>query len=115
MIKIYGIKNCDTMKKAFKWLNDHDVTYDVHDYKKMGVDSDALSRAMDVHGWESVINQRGSTWRQIPETERQSMNREQAEILAHAKPSVIKRPLITQGDSIILGFDMDKYEQSFIK
>ena len=105
MITIYGIKNCDTMKKAFTWLDDQGVDYRFHDYKKVGVDQDILKKAMDKHGWESVINRKGMTWRQIPEKERKSMTREQAELLAVAKPSIIKRPLIVKERDILLGFD----------
>ena len=111
-ITIYGIKNCDTMKKTFKWLDDHGVNYDFHDYKKTGVDKDILKKAIDIHGWQNVINHKGMTWRQLPENERTSMGREQAELLADAKPSIIKRPLIVKGDEILLGFDQQKFEQT---
>lgn len=114
MIKIYGIKNCDTMKKAFRWLDDHNIAYDFHDYKKVGVDDAFLARAINIHGWETIINRKGMTWRQIPEKERESMSREQAELLAHAKPSLIKRPLIDNGDSIIVGFDVDVYKGTLL-
>jgi Spx/MgsR family transcriptional regulator len=113
-ITIHGIKNCDTMKKAFKWLDDHGVAYEFHDYKKVGVDMNVLARAMDAHGWEHVINRKGITWRKIPENERDNMSRDQAEILADAKPSVIKRPLIAKGDIILLGFDTDLYKEKLL-
>ena len=112
MITIHGIKNCDTMKKAFHWMDDNGVDYTFRDYKKVGIDTDILKKAMDQHGWENVINRKGTTWRQIPQEERDAMTREQAELLANTKPSAIKRPLIVKGDVILLGFDKDKYEKT---
>jgi arsenate reductase len=114
-ITVYGIKNCDTMKKAFKWLNDHDVAYDFHDYKKVGANNIALAHAIDAHGWENVINRRGTTWRKLSDDIKNSMDKNTAIQTANENPSIIKRPMITHGDTIILGFDMDKYEQAFIK
>lgn len=114
-ITIYGIKNCSTVKKALAWFDDHNITYHFHDYKKVGVDDDTLTRAIAQHGWGNVINRRGMTWRNIPENERENMDEDSAILLAHAKPSVIKRPLIDNGREIILGFDVDKYAQAFIK
>ncbi len=114
-ITVYGIKNCDTMKKTFKWLDDHDVDYGFHDYKKAGIDDTALTHAIDAHGWENVINRRGTTWRKLPDDIKTSMNADTAIKIAHENPSIIKRPIITNGGTIILGFDMDKYEQAFIK
>ncbi len=113
--KIYGIKNCDTMKKAFKWLDDNNIIYDFHDYKKSGVDADFLSKAMGIHRWENVINKRGMTWRQIPEDDRNAMTRKSAELLADAKPSVIKRPIVAKDDTIILGFNETEYKEKLLK
>lgn len=112
--KSYGIKNCDTMKKSLKWLDDNNIAYDFHDYKKIGVDMDFLKKAMDMHGWETIINRKGMTWRQMPEKDRESMSREQAELLADAKPSVIKRPLLDNGETIIVGFDPDVYKETLL-
>ncbi len=64
---IYGIRNCDTMKKAFKWLDAHGVSYSFHDYKKDGVPENVIKSAIDAHGWEAVLNRRGTTWRQLPD------------------------------------------------
>ncbi len=97
------------MRKALRWLDDHHIDYQVHDYKNKGIDLDILKKAMDIHGWENVINRKSTTWRQIPQKERDSMSREQAELLADAKPSVIKRPIIAKGDDILIGFDTDTY------
>jgi len=115
MIKIYGIKNCDTMKKAFKWMEAHDVDYEFHDYKKQGVDIEALKNAIKVHGWENVINKRGTTWRKLDEGIKNAMNADKAIEIAQDNPSIIKRPIITHNDKIILGFDQDAYQVKFIQ
>jgi arsenate reductase len=114
-ITVYGIKNCSTVKKALAWFYDHDVAYDFHDYKKIAPDTDVLKQAIDQHGWENVINRRGTTWHKLSDDVKNSTNADNAIDLAIKNPSIIKRPLITYDDSIILGFDMDKYEQAFIK
>ena len=108
-IIVHGIKNCDTMKKTFQWLDKNGIDYIFHDYKKIGVDMDILKKAMDQYGWENVINRKGLTWKQIPQEQRETMTREQAELLADAKPSVNKRPLIVKGSKILLGYDPDTY------
>ena len=102
------------MKKAFKWLDDHNVAYDFYDYKKHGADMSILQKAMDQHGWDTVINRKGMTWRQLPQEERNEMTRNQAELLADAKPSIIKRPLVAKGEDILLGFDPETYKEKLI-
>ena len=113
MIKIYGIKNCDTMKKAFKWLDENNIAYDFYDYKKQGADSSVLSTAIAQHSWEAVINRRGTTWRKLPENTKETMDNQSAIAAAQDNPSLIKRPLITHGDTIILGFNADDYAATF--
>jgi len=110
MITIYGIKNCDTMKKAFKWLDDNNIAYDFHDYKKAGVNDAFLIRAIKTHGWETIINKRGTTWRKLSDDDKNAVNDATALPLARSNPSIIKRPLIDNGDSIIVGFDVDVYK-----
>ena len=112
-VTVYGIKNCNTMKKAFDWLDAHDVEYDFHDYKKEGADADVLRRAIAEHGWENVINRRGMTWRKFPETVKNAMNEDSAVDAALEKPSVIKRPLVVSGDGVHLGFDEDDFSRLF--
>ena len=73
-ITVYGIKNCDTMKKAFTWLDQHKIAYTFHDYKKSGADEAVLKKAIAEHGWENVINRKGTTWRALPEKTRETMN-----------------------------------------
>lgn len=112
-VQIYGIKNCDTMKKALGWLDDNNVQYDFYDYKKDGVDADVLKQAIDQHGWENVINRRGTTWRQLPKATQKSMNNDKAIQIAQENPSIIKRPLLVQGDQIHLGFKPESYTKIF--
>jgi len=110
MIKIYGIKNCDTMKKTFQWLDDNAIAYDFHDYKKIGVDDEFLTRAIEQHGWETIINKRGTTWRKLSDAEKYAVNDATALQLAKSNPSIIKRPLIEHSQGIIVGFDDEAYK-----
>lgn len=109
-VKIYGIKNCDTMKKAFDWLGDSGITYDFHDYKKDGVDMDILAQAIAAHGWEEVINRRGTTWRKLPDEVKTMMDAQSAIEIANENPSIIKRPLLVVGDATHLGFSDEHYQ-----
>lgn len=110
-IKIYGIKNCDTMKKAFGWLDQNNVSYEFHDYKKAGVNENVLRQAIEEHGWESVLNRRGTTWRNLSEDTKQGMNDAIAIQVAMENPSIIKRPLLLEGAKTVLGFKEDEYEK----
>ena len=112
-IVIYGIKNCDTMKKAFGWFDKHKVAYTFHDYKKQGADPEVLKRAIAEHGWETVINRKGTTWRALPEKVRETMNEKSALAAALDNPSLIKRPLIAQSKKTYLGFDEASFKESF--
>jgi len=114
MITVYGMKNCTTVRKATKWLDDHNIDYNSHDYKKSGVDIPFLKKAMDDHGWDVIINKNSTTWRTLPDHEKDEMTREQAELLADAKPSVIKRPIIDTDKSIIVGFNEDVYKDTLL-
>lgn len=113
MTKIYGIKNCDTMKKAFKWLDENGISYDFHDYKKEGADESVLRTAIKSHGWESVINRRGTTWRKLPDDVKESMNEEGAIAVALENPSIVKRPLLVTQDNVYLGFKEEEYKEIF--
>ena len=113
MTTLYGIKNCDTMKKAFKWLEENGVDYDFHDYKKQGLDESALEQALSEHGWESVINQRGTTWRQLPDNVKEAMDEKQALAVANDNPSIVKRPLLVHNGKTTLGFKPESYSEIF--
>lgn len=111
---IYGIKNCDTMKKAFKWLEANDIAYDFHDYKKQAPNKDLISQAIAANGWENVINRRGTTWRKLPQDIQASMNDKEAIKIALENPSIIKRPLLVYDEVKHLGFKEDEYKKIFI-
>lgn len=112
-VEIYGIKNCDTMKKALKWLDDRGVGYVFHDYKKEGVNADVLKQAITEHGWENVINRRGTTWRNLPEDTKENMDETRALEMAQENPSIIKRPLLLHEDAVFLGFSEVVYREIF--
>ncbi len=113
MTTIYGIKNCNTMKKAFSWLEENEVTYNFHDYKKNGADKNIIKRAIDECGWEEVINRRGTTWRKLPKDIQNKMNKVKAVDIALENPSIIKRPLLIHENKITLGFKTEIYENVF--
>ncbi len=112
-VDIYGIKNCDTMKKAFKWLDENNLAYSFHDYKKEGVDREILECAIAEHGWEAVINRRGTTWRKLDETVKNSMNADKAILIATENPSIVKRPLTVKNLKTYLGFEAKLYNSVF--
>ena len=114
---VYGIKNCNTVKNALLWLDDHKIAYDFHDYKKKGITADALKAWSKQVGWESLLNRRGLTWKQLPESERERIKTESDAIkLMVEKTSIIKRPLIeSNGKVILLGFDEAGYEKHLTK
>ena len=109
MITLYGIGNCDTIRKARRWLSEHGVDYRFHDYRKDGLDAAMLERWADELGWEALLNRRGTTWRRLPETERDGINRERAIRLLQEHPAMIKRPLLDTGSQRILGFREQDY------
>lgn len=113
MVTIYGIKNCDTMKKAFAWLDQTGTSFTFHDYKKQGIDESVLKIAINQHGWENVINRRGTTWRKLPDETKETMNAEKALEIARENPSIIKRPILNIEDQLHLGFSENQYDEIF--
>ena len=106
MINVYGIPHCDTVKKARAWLTEHGVEHRFHDFKKMGVPEAELDRWLAAAGWETVINRKGTTWRQLDEAVRAGVtDAASARAVAMANPSVIKRPVVQWADGITVGFD----------
>lgn len=110
---LYGIPNCDTVKKARTWLDAHGIAYRFHDYRKEGVDPAVLARAVERLGWETVLNRRGTTFRKVPEAERAGLDAARAIALMQAYPSTIKRPLLVRGDTIAAGFSAERYAEIF--
>lgn len=107
---IYGIKNCDTMKKARTWLDGKGVAYGFHDYKSLGIDRERLERWADLAGWETLLNRAGTTFRNLAAEDRQDIDRDKAIALMLAHPSMIKRPVLEHGDTITVGFKPEIYE-----
>ncbi|MDN6550626.1 MAG: ArsC family reductase [Enterobacterales bacterium] len=109
---LYGIKNCDTIKKAKKWLEEQQIAYQFHDYRADGLDAELLRTFIDQLGWESLLNTRGTTWRKLNESVRQSINNaDSAAELMLAQPAIIKRPLLAHNHRMLLGFNPDQYTQ----
>lgn len=111
--RLYGIPNCDTVKKARVWLDQHGVGYVFHDYKKQGVDRAAVERWVDEHGWEAVLNRAGTTFRNVPPEARVGLDRDKAIALMLQQPSMIKRPVLDLGDRRLIGFKPEKYADAF--
>ena len=112
-ITIYGIKNCDTMKKAFAWLDKNGVAYEFHDYKKSGADQATLARFSKKLGWEGVINRAGMTFRKLPEKDKEGLTESKAMKLMLAQPSMIKRPVLDIDGKLLVGFKTEDYEKAF--
>ena len=113
MTTIYGIANCDTMKRARAWLDGHGVAYAFHDYKKAGID-ETLVRAWVVElGWEALVNRRGTTWRRLPESDREGLDSESAVRLMGENPALIRRPVLDTGEARHVGFTEDLYQELF--
>jgi len=111
---VYGIKNCNTVKSAIEWLNKNKVEFEFHDYKKSGITAAKLSEWSKQVGWESLVNKRGTTWRQLDEAVQKKVTNEKSAIeLMIEKTSVIKRPLIEEnGKVLLLGFDEAEYKKA---
>ena len=112
-VTLYGIPNCDTMKKARVWLDQAGIAYRFHDYKKVGVPEADLRHWIDRLGWETVLNRAGTTFRKLPETERAGLDADRAVALMLAQPSMIKRPILVTGDAVVAGFAPDRYAAVF--
>ncbi len=112
-VTVYGIKNCDTMKKARAWLDGQGVDYAFHDYKTAGIDRARLERWSKSVGWETLLNRAGTTFRKLPDTEKQGLNDRKALSLMLAQPSMIKRPVVELGGRILVGFKPDDYKAAF--
>ncbi len=108
-ITMYGIKNCDTIKKARSWLDKHGVTYAFHDYKAAGIDKPSLDRWSKQVGWETLLNRAGTTFRKLPEVDKADLNERKAIALMLAQPSMIKRPVLDLGGRVLVGFKPETY------
>ncbi len=115
MIILYGISNCDTIRKARRWLNDEGIEHHFHDYRKEGLEEVQLRSWVDKIGWEQLVNKRGTTWRNLPEDQKASITKESAIQLMLDQPAIIKRPLLDLGDEPVLGFNTTLYSNLFSK
>ena len=111
MVELYGIPNCDTMKKARRWLGEHGVEYRFHDYKKEGIDEGRLRGWIEKVGWETLLNRRGMMWRKLPRQVRDHIDEKSAIRIMLETPSIIKRPVLVDGDRLLVGFSEDSYKE----
>ena len=112
-VTIYGIKNCDTMKKARAWLDQRGVAYVFHDYKAAGIERASLEGWARKVGWETLLNRAGTTFRALPEKDKDGLNEKKAITLMVAQPSMIKRPVLDFGGKLLVGFKPDQYAMAF--
>ncbi|MBU4531684.1 MAG: ArsC family reductase [Hoeflea sp.] len=112
-VTIYGIKSCDTMKKARAWLGDHGIDAVFHDYKVSGIDRVHLESWCDEAGWETVLNRAGTTFRKLDDADKQGLDADKAIALMLAQPSMIKRPVLEADGRILVGFKPEIYQQVF--
>ena len=115
MITLYGIPNCGSVKKARDWLESQTIAYEFHDFKKTGIDKDTIADWMIRVSWEVLVNKKGTTWRGLPEATKESVtNATSATTLMIENVSVIKRPVLCKGKTVLVGFDADTYEQHLL-
>ncbi len=113
MTTLYGIRNCDTMKKAWTWLDQHGVAYAFHDYKKEGIDRGKLEAWCRQVGWEVLLNRAGTTFRKLPDADRTGLDEAKAIGLMAAQPSMIKRPVLETDGALLVGFKPEAYQRLF--
>ena len=112
-ITIYGIKNCDTMKKARAWLDKHGVAYAFHDYKTAGIEPERLEKWEKKVGWETLLNRAGTTFRKLPDKDKANLTAKKAMTLMLAQPSMIKRPVLELGGGkLLIGFAPERYQNA---
>ena len=112
-VTLYGIKNCDTMKKARTWLDGHKISYAFHDYKAAGIEREQLEKWAGALGWEVLLNRAGTTFKKLPDKDKDGLTEKKAIALMLAQPSMIKRPVLQKGGKLLVGFKPDLYEKFF--
>jgi len=113
VITLYGIKNCDTIKKARKWLTDNSVEYNFHDVRTDGIDAATLDGWIDQVGLETILNRRGTTWRKLDSDDQNRVNRSNVTALLLKYPAIIKRPVLDLDGTITVGFKAEQYQTIF--
>ena len=109
MITLYGIKNCDTIRKARRWLAQQDIEYCFHDFRTDGISEELLAPWIGELGWEQLLNRRGTTWRRLPETQRNTIDRDSAMKIMLSQPTIIKRPVLDTGKTRHIGFSEEAW------
>lgn len=112
-IYLYGIKNCDTVKKARRWLESQHIEYIFHDFRVDGLDKNMLEDFLKHIDWEALLNKRGTTWRKLPEDQKENLNKTQVVELMLEHPTIIKRPVLCHGTNVFVGFSEDNYKKIF--
>jgi len=113
MLTLYGIKNCDTVKKARRWLEENNVEYQFHDFRSDGLESKTVAQWLEVIGKDTLINRRSTTWKQLSDAERQQADGNDAAALLVAHPTLIKRPVLAAGKTLQVGFNPSQYASLF--
>jgi Spx/MgsR family transcriptional regulator len=112
-VTLYGIPNCDTIKKARNWLKNQQIDYQFHDYRKQGIDGTLLQSMAAQLGWETMLNRRGTTWRAVPEAQKAQIDEASALQLMCENPAMIKRPILAHGNSMYIAFNEKQYQEIF--
>lgn len=112
---VYGIKNCDTMKKAFTWLDNHKIEYTFHDYRNPGLTTDQLTKILKLIDLSEIVNKRSTSWRALSDSEKEAVLEPKTAIeILQAHPTLVKRPLIINGDKAMVGFSEASFEKAFL-
>ncbi len=111
MLTLYGIKNCDTVKKARRWLEDHGVEYQFHDFRQDGLDKAQLTGWLEQLGWEAILNKRSTTWRNLSDKDKAISTNQQAGKLLLANPTLIKRPVVEKNKTLLVGFKESEFKK----
>lgn len=114
MITVYGIKNCDTVKKALKWLADKNIEHKLHDYRVDGLDLNFLAQAESQFGWQALVNKRSTTWRNLDDNIKKTLDKSTALRVLAEQPTLLKRPIILQDGIALIGFDEKEYAQALV-
>lgn len=110
---VYGIRNCDTLKKSLQWLDAHGVSHTFHDYRKQGLSGELLDEMIAALGWEALVNRRGTTWRGLDEQTRAQIDADTARQLMQSQPALIRRPVVRCETEWLVGFDADTFDRQF--
>ena len=110
-VTLYGIPNCDTVKKARDWLDRAGIAYAFHDYKKRGADADRIAGWAEQAGWEKVLNRAGTTFRKLPDADKQGLDADKSVAVMAANPSCIKRPIVEYPGGLLVGFKPDEWQE----